>query len=495
MDQKNTLAKTIPGRTDDQFTDLSDFIRKHDLKFMLHNTLTRTTEEFIPVKPGQMGMYTCGPTVYKDAHIGNLRTYISEDVLKKALLLYGYKVRHIMNITDVGHLTDDADEGDDKMEKSAREMGMDAWQLASHYFDKFREDFESLNCMDPTLWASAAGHVQEQLDIIQGLEEKGYTYQTKDGIYFDTAKFPTYADFGQIDVENLQGGARVDLSHEKRNVTDFALWKFSKPGEKRQMEWDSPWGIGFPGWHLECSALSLKYLGEYLDLHAGGTDHIKVHHTNEIAQSESYLGHRWCNYWFHAEFLVLQGNIKMSKSTGNFLTVTSLREEGYDPLDYRYFCLNANYSKQLTFSWDAMDAAKTSNARLRKRILELKKSAGDRTGRLHEEYMLRFFKDIFHDLNVSRALGVLWNLLKDDAVADEDKLATAFLFDELLTLGLREVEEGGQALPSEVSELVRQRDEARRSKDYALSDKLRDELTAMGYAVKDSKDGTLVEKI
>lgn len=493
MTQNSVLAKTIAGKKDYHFSDISEFVKKHDLKFMVHNTRTRITEEFIPVKPGHVSLYTCGPTVYKDAHIGNLRTYISEDILKKALILYGYKVKHVMNITDVGHLTDDADEGDDKMEKSAREMGMDAWHLADYYFEKFRQDFESLNCMDPTLWASAAGHIQEQLDIIQGLEAKDFTYQTKDGIYFDTAKFPAYADFGQLDVENLQSGARVDINHEKRNITDFALWKFSKAGETRQMEWESPWGIGFPGWHLECSALSLKYLGDYLDFHAGGTDHIKVHHTNEIAQSESYLGHRWCNYWFHAEFLVLQGNVKMSKSTGNFLTVTSLTEEGYDPLDYRYFCLNANYSKQLTFTWDAMDAAKTSNARLRKRILELKKSTANQVGTPDEHYMLQFFTDIFHDLNVSKALGVLWNLLKDDSVNNQDKLATALLFDEVLTLGLKDVKEDRRELPEQVVELMHQRDQARLNKDYALSDALRDELTAMGYVVKDSKEGTLVE--
>ncbi|KAF5055248.1 cysteine--tRNA ligase [Proteiniclasticum sp. QWL-01] len=493
MAQQDILAKIIPGKKDYTFSDLKDLIQKQDLKFTIHNTRTRRTEEFVPVKPGQAGLYTCGPTVYKDAHIGNLRTYISEDILKKALLLYGYQVKHVMNITDVGHLTDDADTGDDKMEKSAREMGLDAWLLAKHYFEKFRADFESLNCMDPTLWASAAGHIQDQLDIIQVLEDKGYTYKTSDGIYFDTSKFPQYADFGQLDVDNLQGGARVDLSDEKRSVTDFALWKFSKTGEKRQMEWDSPWGVGFPGWHLECSALSLKYLGDHLDFHAGGTDHIKVHHTNEIAQSESYLGHSWCNYWFHAEFLVLPGNVKMSKSSGNFLTVTTLREEGYDPLDYRYFCLNANYSKQLTFSWESMDAARTAYARLRKRILEIKKTSQGKTGRPDEAYVLKFFTDIFTDLNVSKALGVLWNLLKDESVADEDKLATALLFDELLTLNLNEVKEEKKELPEQVRELIRQRDEARRNKDYAQSDRLRDEITALGFVVKDSKEGTLVE--
>lgn len=493
MTDHEILSKIIPGNTGSTFTDLSEFIKKHDLKFELYNTKSRTTEEFVPVQEDVVGLYTCGPTVYKDAHIGNLRTYISEDILKKALLLYGYDVKHIMNITDVGHLTDDADDGDDKMEKSAREMGMDAWHLAKFYFDKFRSDFEDLNCMDPTLWASAALHIEEQIHIIQVLEEKGYAYTTSDGVYYDTAKFPAYAEFGQLDVENLQAGARIEMSDEKKQITDFALWKFAKHGENRQMQWDSPWGVGFPGWHLECSALSMKYLGDFLDIHAGGTDHIKVHHTNEIAQSEAYLGHKWTNYWFHAEFLVLQDNVKMSKSTGNYLTVTSLKDNGYSPLDYRYFCLNANYSRQLTFSWESLDSAKTSYARLRKRILELKKASVGKTGTPNEDYLLKFFTDIFHDLNVSRSLGVLWNLLKDEGIHDEDKLATALLFDELLSLDLKDVEETKRELPEEVLALMAKRDEARQNKDYAASDKLRDELTAMGYTVKDSKEGTLVE--
>ncbi|PKK39546.1 Cysteinyl-tRNA synthetase [Clostridiaceae bacterium JG1575] len=493
MTDPTILGPTIPGKKYDAFTDLSEFIQAHDLHFEMYNTKTRTIEEFHPITPQTVGLYTCGPTVYKDAHIGNLRTYISEDILKKALMLYGYTVKHVMNITDVGHLTDDADEGDDKMERSAKELGLDAWHLAKIYFDKFRQDFESLNCMDPTLWASAAGHIPEQIRIIQGLEEKGFTYTTADGVYFDTAKFPQYAQFGQLDVENLQGGARVALSDEKHSVTDFALWKFSRPDERRQMEWDSPWGKGFPGWHLECSALSLKYLGERLDIHAGGTDHIKVHHTNEIAQSESFLGHPWCNYWFHAEFLVLQGNVKMSKSSDNFLTVTSLKKEGYDPLDYRYFCLNANYAKQLTFSWEAMDAARTSYQRLKKRMLELKKSAQGARGSWNDAYLLAFFTPIFHDLNVSKSLGVLWNLLKDEAVSDADKYATALIFDELLTLGLKDLKEERKELPQEVLDLIQERDGARKNKDYAASDRLRDALVALGYTVKDTKEGTQVE--
>lgn len=492
MAAPDQLPKIVKGNPTPPFTDLSTFIEKENLKFYLYNTAQHKVEEFTPEVSGKVSLYTCGPTVYKDAHIGNLRTYISEDILKRALSLYGLQVKHVMNITDVGHLTDDSDDGDDKMEKSAREMNKSAWQLAKIYFDKFRDDFSSLNCLDPTLWASAAGHIDEQIRIIKTLEDKDIAYKTSDGVYFDTSKFPAYADFGQLDVENLMAGARVNMSEEKRNVTDFALWKFSKPDEHRQMEWDSPWGIGFPGWHLECSALSIKYLGEKLDIHAGGTDHIKVHHTNEIAQSESYLGHKWTNYWFHCEFLDING-VKMSKSTGNFLTVTSLKEEGFDPLDFRYFCLNANYSKQLTFTWEGMSAAKTSFNRLKKRTLELKKAAQDKTGDINTPYLKPFLEPIFHDLNVSKATGIVWNLLKDDSLAPEDKYQSLLLFDEVLGLGLKDLKENTQDLPENVLDLIKQRDEARKNKDYATSDKLRDELTTLGYTVKDSKDGTQVE--
>lgn len=494
MEKREHLGKIIPGRKDYSITDLSGFVKDNDIKFMLYNTRTRKTEEFIPYDPKQVTMYTCGPTVYKDAHIGNLRTYISEDILKKALIMYGYKVKHVMNVTDVGHLTDDADAGDDKMEKSAREMNLDAWQVAAQYFQKFRDDFESLNNMDPTLWSTATGHIQEQLDMIKGLEEKGYTYRTSDGIYFDTSKFPRYADFGQLDVENLQAGARVEMNDEKKNITDFSLWKFSDPHEKRQMEWDSPWGIGFPGWHLECSAMAVKYLGEHLDIHAGGTDHIKVHHTNEIAQSECYLGHPWCRYWFHAEFLVLDNNKKMSKSSGNFLTVTTLRTEGYDPIVYRYYCLNANYSKQLVFNWEGMASAKTSLERLYKKALEIKKNAEGRNGKADSKYMKEFFGAIYSDLNVSKALGTLWNLLKDNSVSDEDRWATILLFDEILSLNIKDVKEEAQELPEEVKDLIKKRDQARADKDYAKSDEIRNILTSLGYTVKDSKTGTQVEK-
>ena len=490
--EMSLLGKTIPGRKDYTFTDISEFVKKNDLKFSMYNTKNRKVEEIIPHAAGKIGMYACGPTVYKYAHIGNLRTYISEDILRRALTMYGYKVKHIINVTDVGHLVSDSDEGEDKMEKSAKEMNMNAWEIAKFYFDAFRKDMENLNILEPTMFTPATGHIEEQINLIKELDDKGYTYKTSDGIYFDTSKFPKYADFGQIDVEGLQSGARIGVNDEKRNITDFALWKYSTGGEHRQMEWDSPWGVGFPGWHAECSSMAIKYLGEHLDIHCGGSEHVKVHHTNEIAQSECYLGHEWVNYWFHTDWLVLDNNKKMSKSDGNFITVQTLIDEGYDPIVYRYYCLNANYNKQLVFNWEGMDAAKTTLSRLYKRIIDLK-SAAKGEGNISEKYALEFFSALFTDLNVSKSLGIMWNLLSDSEISVEDKLRNALLFDEILGLKLKDAEEEKKEIPAEVLEIVRQRDEARKNKDYALSDKLRDQLVSLGYKVLDSKTGTKIE--
>ena len=487
------LPKTIPGKNKKIFTDITDLIDKNNLKFCIYNTKNRKVEEIIPVSPGKIGMYACGPTVYKYAHIGNLRTYISEDILRRALEIYGYKVKHIVNITDVGHLVSDGDDGEDKMEKSAKELNMNAWEIAKFYFDAFKKDMEYLNIIDPTMFTPATGHIEEQIELVKVLEEKGYTYKTSDGIYFDTSKYPAYTEFGQIDVEGLQSGARIGVNDEKRNITDFALWKYSSSGEHRQMEWDSPWGVGFPGWHAECSSMAIKYLGNHLDIHCGGSEHVKVHHTNEIAQSECYLGHEWVNYWFHTDWLVLDNNKKMSKSDGNFITVQTLIDEKYDPIVYRYYCLNANYNKQLVFNWEGMDSAKTTLSRLYKRILDLKKLSEGKNGKYNEKYALEFFTALFTDLNVSKSLGILWNLLSDNEITSENKLATALLFDEILGLKLSEVDEEKKDIPENVLSIIMQRDEARKNKDYALSDKLRDKLVSLGYKVLDSKEGTKIE--
>ena len=312
----------------------------------LYNTLTRAADEFQPIDPPLVRLYTCGPTVYNFAHVGNLRTYVFEDVLKRALThVGGFNVRHVMNVTDVGHLTSDADQGEDKMALGARREGKTVWQIADFYWQAFRNDIRRLNILEPDVWCKATDHIPEQIELVRTLEAKGFTYVIAgDGVYFDTSKFPAYGRMARLDIAGLQAGARIELAAGKRNATDFALWKFSPTGQQRLMEWPSPWGVGFPGWHIECSAMAIKHLGEYLDIHCGGIDHIQVHHTNEVAQSECALGHKWCNWWMHGEFLTFPKGpggeaAKMSKSSGEFLTLDRLVEKGYDPLAYRYFLL------------------------------------------------------------------------------------------------------------------------------------------------------------
>ncbi|MBP5188594.1 MAG: cysteine--tRNA ligase, partial [Fibrobacterales bacterium] len=318
----------------------------------LYNTATRSKEPFVPQDGRTAKIYCCGPTVYHYAHIGNLRTYIFEDLLRRSLAYHGFDAKHVVNITDVGHLTSDADEGEDKMEKGAKRTGKSVWEVAAFYTDAFMRDFHSLNLLEPTVWCRATDHIAEQIALVKTLEEKGYTYRTSDGIYYDSSKFERYGDFARLDLENLWAGSRISMG-EKRLPTDFALWKFSPKDVKRQMEWDSPWGVGFPGWHIECSAMAMKHLGETLDIHCGGTDHVRVHHTNEIAQSEAATGKTFSRFWMHGEFLRLDGD-KMSKSTGEFLTVDSLVKRGFSPMDYRYFALGSHYRNYLSFSFESL---------------------------------------------------------------------------------------------------------------------------------------------
>ncbi|HWR92673.1 MAG TPA: cysteine--tRNA ligase, partial [Desulfobacterales bacterium] len=321
------------------------------MRLHLYNTLTRQKEEFTPIRPGEVGLYTCGPTVYNFAHIGNLRTYLFEDVLKRVLIFNGYAVRHVMNITDVGHLTGDRDMGEDKMESGSRREGKTAWDIAEFYTQAFKQDIAQLNILEPTLWCKATDSIPEQIGLVRILEDKGFTYRTSDGIYFDTARFPGYARLSSQNLEALQEGARVEKNPEKRSATDFALWKFSPPGSRRQMEWESPWGIGFPGWHIECSAMSMKYLGDQLDIHCGGIDHIDIHHTNEIAQSEAATGRKFFNFWMHGAFLNIQGGKKMAKSEENFLTLeNALNRRGIPPLAYRFAAFLTHYRKPMEYS-------------------------------------------------------------------------------------------------------------------------------------------------
>ena len=333
------------------------------MSLQLYDTYTRELREFQPLHPPEVGLYTCGPTVYDYAHIGNLRTYISEDILVRVLRFNGHAVKRVMNITDVGHLVSDADTGEDKMEKGSRRTGKSAWEIAEFYTQAFKEDLQRLNILEPTIWCRATDHIPEQIAFIQCIEAKGYTYRTSDGIYFDTSRLPDYGYLARLDVEGLQAGMRVDMG-EKRNVTDFALWKLSPPGQQRQMEWDSPWGKGFPGWHIECSAMSAKYLGTFFDIHCGGEDHISVHHPNEIAQTQACHGTRLANFWMHYYFLQLD-DAKMAKSAGTFLRMQTLLDRGYDPLAYRFFCLSAHYRAKLNITWEGLDGAATALNRLR----------------------------------------------------------------------------------------------------------------------------------
>lgn len=463
-------------------------------KIFLYNTLSRAKEEFKPIKKGEAGLYACGPTVYNYAHIGNLRTYIFEDILKRVLLYNGYKVKHVMNITDVGHLAGDRDMGEDKLEKGARREGKSAWEVAEFYTKAFKDDLKKLNIIEPDIWCKATEHIKEQIEMIETLAEKGYTYKTNDGIYFDTSKFKDYNKLSHLDLETLREGARVEVNPEKKNPTDFALWKFSPKQGSRQMEWDSPWGVGFPGWHIECSAMGLKYLGEHFDIHCGGIDHINVHHTNEIAQTEAATGKSpWVNYWLHGAFLNIAGGKKMAKSEENFLTLkNALIKKELNLFAYRFAALQTHYRKPMEYSEEAMQNAARGLEHLYNQIKEL----GDGNWELgisNLEFGKKFLEAINDDLNMPQALAVAQELLKSKLPAQE-KLATILDFDKVFGLeianALKEEE-----LPAEVAQLLKQRTQAREDKNWAKADSLRDDIVRLGYVVEDTKEGMRVTRI
>ncbi len=463
------------------------------MELFLYNSLTRSKERFQPLNSGQVGLYTCGPTVYNYAHIGNLRTYLFEDVLKRTLVYNSYAVKHVMNITDVGHLTGDRDMGHDKLEEGARREGKTAWEIAEYYTAAFRKDMERLNILEPSIWCKATDTIPEQIELIRTLEDKGYTYRTRDGIYFDTARFPGYTRLSHQNIEALQEGARVEINPEKRSATDFALWKFSPADVQRQMEWASPWGVGFPGWHIECSAMSMKYLGDQLDIHCGGTDHIDVHHTNEIAQSEAATGRPFFNFWMHGAFLIIAGGKKMAKSEGNFLTLhNAFIEKGIDPLAYRYATFQTHYRKPMEYSPEAMAGAVNGFQHLRNQVRTLKEAAGDRQGKINDRLRQKFMGEIGDDLNMPRALAVMQELLKSQLVA-EDRLATVFDFDQVLGLDLNRVDKT-DALPAAIEQMVAERIQARQERDFGRSDELRDAIEAKGYVVQDTPEGMKVFK-
>ena len=469
------------------------------MNLFLYNTATRRKDSFESITPGLVKVYCCGPTVYHFAHIGNLRTYVFEDLLRRTLESLSYNVKHVVNITDVGHLTSDADTGEDKMEKGARREGKSAWEIAEYYTKAFQKDWKALNLLEPTEWPRATAHIPEQVELIRELEQKGFTYAVPgDGIYFDTAKFPRYAEFAGLDLEGMQAGARVAVTEGKRNPSDFALWKVSPPDEQRQMEWESPWGRGFPGWHVECSAMAMKILGETLDIHCGGSDHIRVHHTNEIAQSESATGKPFARFWLHGGWLLEAPDEngkggKMSKSAGEFVTLDVLIQQGYSAMDYRYFCLTAHYRNYLNFSYTGLDSARDSLRNLRKKTYPLIGKAVPVRSDRGQEWRTRFLEAVCDDLNFPQALGILNLMLKDADVLEGEKAALVAEWDRLLGLQLTEAANKPEAavLPDDLKPLIAERAEARKSKNWARSDAIRDQFRARGFVLKDNPDGTV----
>ncbi|HLD05108.1 MAG TPA: cysteine--tRNA ligase [Candidatus Nanoarchaeia archaeon] len=457
----------------------------------LFNTLTRKKEPFQPLDLKEVKLYTCGPTVYFYTHVGHARTYLFEDILRRVLEYNQYKVKHVMNITDVGHLTSDADEGEDKMDKAAKKEGKSVMEIAQFYTQVFFEDMKKINTLMPHTICKATEHIKEIIELIQRIEKNGYAYLAGGNVYFDIAKFKQYGELAKLKMEGLEAGARIEVDTEKRNPHDFVLWFTESKFKHHLLNWKSPWGEeGYPGWHIECSAMSIKYLGEQFDIHCGGIDHIPVHHTNEIAQSEAATGkHPWVKYWMHGEFLVLDKE-KMSKSLGNLVTLSSLQEQGFDPLEYRYLCLNTHYRIPMAFTMEALQAAKNAFSGLKDRILEMKKhptSKGDT-----KKYEADFIEDINDDLNMPKALATLWGLVKDDSIGNKEKLDALAKFDQVLGLKLLEVED--VHVPTNIQALIDKRESLRKEKKYAESDAVRKEIEAKGYILEDTKEGVKVKK-
>lgn len=465
----------------------------------IYNTLTKKKEEFKPVYEDRVSMYTCGPTVYHFAHIGNLRSYIMEDVLEKELRYEGYNVKRVMNITDVGHLSSDADTGEDKMLKGAKREHKTVMEIAKFYTDAFFSDCDKLNIKTPDVVEPATNCIDEFIKMISSLLEKGYAYIAGGNVYFDTSKLKEYYTLTSHDEDELMEGVRddVDVDENKKNKTDFVLWFTKSKFDNQELKWDSPWGVGYPGWHIECSCISLKHLGEYLDIHCGGIDNIFPHHTNEIAQSESYLGHKWCNYWFHVHHLNDQTG-KMSKSKGDFLTVSLLEEKGYDPIVYRMFCLQSHYRKPLVFSYEVMDSVAAGYKKLRNRIAKLDAS-GEVNMDVAKEYKEKFISVVGNDINTASGITLVYDVLKSD-LNDATKLYIIKDFDYVLSLNLTagEVTNNQSAqvdgeLEAYIQEMIEKRANAKKERDFATADSIRDELAAKGIVLKDTREGTTYE--
>ena len=471
----------------------------------LTNSLTRKKEKFIPINPPNVGMYTCGPTVYNNASIGNFRTYTLADVLVRTLGYKGFTVRYVMNLTDVGHLTGDnlgdADLGEDRIEKAAKREGKTAWDIAKFYTETFLKDYKKLNLSQPLLFSKATDHIKEQIVLVKKIEEKGFTYMISDGIYFDTVKFEKETDrkYGELStLDNFKEGARVEPNPEKKNPRDFALWKFSEVPGMRQMEWKSPWGIGFPGWHIEGSAMSMKYLGESFDIHVGGEDLRSTHHPNEIAQAEAATGKTFVKYWIHGTFLKVEGK-RMGRSLGNIYTIEDIVKRGFDPLSLRYLYLTAHYRDPLNFTWDSMTGAQKSLNNLREQVLAAKiqssrTALSSEKSKKVDDYSLRFQESICDDLNTPKALAVFWEAMKS-SIPSEDKYDLAMSFDEVSGLKLGEVPEVPQVpkVPKEVKDLINQREELRGGGKFEEADEIRKKIEKKGFKVEDTPEGPKVK--
>ncbi|MGI6701900.1 MAG: cysteine--tRNA ligase [Christensenellales bacterium] len=456
----------------------------------LYNTLTRRKEDFIALDDNRVRMYSCGPTVYNYAHIGNMRTYIFMDILRRALILEGFEILGVMNITDVGHLLSDQDEGEDKMVLASREQKKSPYEIAEFYTGAFMKDLARLNIGKPELIVKATDHIGEMIGYVKALVDKGYAYETGDGIYYDISKFPEYGKLSGIKLEDQIAGSRVDVNEDKKHPADFALWK--KAEKNHIMQWESPWGMGYPGWHIECSAMSRKYLGEYFDIHTGGVDHIPIHHENEIAQNEALTGSKCVNFWIHGEFMLVD-NGKMSKSLKNTYNLDDLINMGYEPLDFRYFCLNAHYRKKLNFTFDGLDGAKSALKRLRALLDEHKNSSLKTSEEVINKYRTEFIDAVSDDLNVPLALGALWKMLKEQPSVDIYR--EALDMDSVFGLSLsREIKQSDE-IPEEIRELAEERFSAKSDKDYKRSDALRELIKEKGYIIQDSKEGYTLKKL
>ena len=462
----------------------------------LYNTLSRSLEEFVPHDKNMVRIYTCGPTVYNYAHIGNLRTYISEDILEKTLRYLGYPVTRCMNITDVGHLVSDADSGEDKMAVAAKREHKSALEIAQFYTDAFMKDIEDLNIKKPDIISKATDHIDDYIRMIKKLLQDGYAYEANGNIYFDTEKYADYYQLSGRSKEDLMVAVRddVEVDQFKKNPNDFGLWFTNSKFDGQELQWDSPWGRGYPGWHIECSCISIAYLGEYLDIHCGAIDAIFPHHTNEIAQSECYLGHKWCNYWVHMEFLN-DATGKMSKSKGEFLTLSLLKEKGYDPIIYRYFCLQSHYRKQLVFTYNSLNTARVAYDKLYHRVQSLEPVSGEELDcDMMEVFRTKFKEALSNDLNTANACTVLYDVLKEN-MNDTTKYALIEEFDQVLSLDLTKKKEKkiDASFAAWIEEKINERKEAKQAKNYTLADQIRDELLSKNVVIKDTREGTVYE--